>query len=76
VRNRLYDVPAGAAGARPLTMPEIPFSFDDPSIGLSAYTVGVRTHLAGLVQAGLIRPPDAVRLLASALRAYAEAHGG
>jgi hypothetical protein len=36
----------------------------------------VSTHLAGLVQAGLIRAPDAVKLRASAVRAYLEAHGG
>jgi hypothetical protein len=76
VRNRLYDVPAGVAGARPLTMPEIPFSFDDPNISLPAYTAGVTAHLAGLVQAGMIRPPDAVKLRASAVRAYLESHGG
>jgi hypothetical protein len=76
VRNRLYDVPAGAAGARALTMPEIPFSFDDPTLSLSAYTAGVSNHLAGLVQAGMIRPADAVRLRQSAVRAYLEAHGG
>jgi hypothetical protein len=74
VRNRLYDVPRGLAGAKPVTMPEIPYSFDDPTIGLAAYTVGVSNHLAGLVQAGMIRPPDAVKLRASAVRAYLEAH--
>jgi hypothetical protein len=74
VRNRLYDVPRGIAGGRPLVMAEIPISFDDPTISLAAYLVRVAAHLAGLVRDGLISLADATWFQASATRAYLEAH--
>jgi hypothetical protein len=74
VRNKLYDIPKGIAGAPPITMPEIPFSFDDPTLSLAAYSSGVARHVAGLVAAGLVSPLQATRLIQSAVRAYLEAH--
>jgi hypothetical protein len=74
VRNKLYDVPRGIAGSRPRVMPEIPVSFDDPTISLAAYEVRVAAHLAGLVRDRLISPAEATWFQASATRAYLEAH--
>jgi hypothetical protein len=74
VRNKLYDVPRGVAGAPPLVMPEIPFSYDDPTITLGAYTAGVSIAVAGLAERGIVTPPQATSLIQSAVRAYLEAH--
>jgi hypothetical protein len=74
VRNKLYNVPKGVAGAPPLVMPEIPFSYDDATLSLSAYTANVVVHVAGLARRGLIGPAEATWLVQSAIRAYLEAH--
>lgn len=74
VKNRLYDVPQGVAGGRPLVMPEIPFSFDDPKMTRRQYERRVEEHLEDLAEDALISPAHARWCLRSALRAFDEAH--
>jgi hypothetical protein len=68
VRNRLYDVHAGER----VELPEIPCSFDDPSLGPAAYAACVRDALDRLEAAGALDAAARGRLLGSALRAFAE----
>lgn len=68
--NRLYNAGAGET----IEFPEIPCSFDHPALDFPQYTRCVVGSLARLRQEGLVRPAEAARLLASALRAYREAH--
>jgi hypothetical protein len=55
-------------------VPEIPFSFDDPTLTIAAYTSGVKGYLSGLVDDGLTSSAEAGWLLASAIRAYVDSH--
>jgi hypothetical protein len=65
-RNRLYNVHAGER----LTLPEIPCSFEDPSLGRPQYIACVRDALDGLLAAGAVDEPLAGRLMGSAVRAF------
>ena len=66
VRNRLYDVKAGAS----VTFPEIPCSFDDDWASTKAYLDCVKPALDDLVAAGVLAENQKGRLLAGALRAF------
>lgn len=70
-RNRLYDV---AAGSR-ITFPEIPVSFDDPTISAEDYAEIVAGSLEDLVDRGLLDANLATDLEASAIRAFRETRG-
>ena len=71
VRNRLYDVARGEH----VLLPEIPCDFAAGGSGEGEYRGCVRAALDDLVAAKVLRRADTRRYLASALRAYAEAHG-
>jgi len=68
VRNRLYEARAGER----LVLPEIPCSFDDPSLTQPAYAACVQNALDQLVVAGAVTSAERGRLLGSALRAFAD----
>ncbi|HHO69168.1 MAG TPA: hypothetical protein ENK12_09060, partial [Gammaproteobacteria bacterium] len=70
VRNRLYDVRHGET----ITFPEIPCSYDDAGSTHHDYRQCVEEALDGLIHRNLISRRDGRRLLASALRAYRDAH--
>ena len=69
VRNRLYDVRAGER----LLFPEIPCSFDDPSVAFPDYLDCVRGSLTQLRRAGVLSTPQAARFVGSAVRAFHDA---
>jgi hypothetical protein len=69
VRNRLYWVRSGER----IVFPEIPCSFDAP-MSPADYGACVTAALAELGDTGVLSPREQRRLLASALRAYAEEH--
>ncbi|HEV8582994.1 MAG TPA: CRTAC1 family protein [Thermoanaerobaculia bacterium] len=69
-RNRIYDIRAGEK----IEFPEIPCSFDDPSLSPSGYTQCVVDSLDNLRETGIVEVSQMGRFLASALRAYQEAH--
>ena len=66
VRNRLYDVKAG----HEILFPEIPCSFDDPSLTFIQYRSCVSKSLSELKQQGVINRLQSQRFLNSAVRAF------
>jgi len=70
VRNRLYGVRTGER----IVFPEIPCRFDDPAATPSGYRACVVHALDDLEAAGALGRRERGRYLASALRAFAEAH--
>jgi hypothetical protein len=70
VRNRLYDV----RDKESVVFPEIPVSYDTQALSLGQYSAEVGRALGGLVRAGDLTQGQAGRFLASALRAYLDAH--
>ena len=67
VRNRLSPVHAGT-----VVFPEIPVSYDDPSLSLPQYIHKVKDALRDYVNAGIISKNDEGLFLASAIEAYLE----
>jgi len=70
VKNRLYNVRAYET----VVFPEIPCSFDDKNMSRRDYLHCVRTSLKDLRRAGAVDRSHAIRLFASAKRAYHETH--
>jgi hypothetical protein len=68
VRNRLYDVRRGER----VLLPEIPCSYSADWPSAEAYRACVEGGLDGLARGSVIGPAERTRLLASALRAFAE----
>jgi hypothetical protein len=69
VKNRLEPVHAGT-----VVFPEIPVSYDDPSLSLPAYLHKVKDALDDYVAAGVIPVSEKGLFLSSAIRAYNESH--
>jgi hypothetical protein len=69
VRNKLYDVRPGER----ITFPEIPCSYSG-SLSLTQYTGCVASSLDNLTRARQVTRSQAQRFVASAARAYREAH--
>ena len=69
-RNRLYDVRHGET----IVFPEIPCSYDDPSLQEKDYRVCVEGSLDSLVSRREIPGLDGRRFFISAMRAYNDAH--
>ena len=67
VRNRLYHVRPGES----LLLPEVPVSFDDPSLSRRDYGKQVRQALEDLMDTRVISRQERNRLFASAMRAFA-----
>ena len=72
VRTMLFDVAAGEA----LILPELPVSFDDPSINFYPYFLRVNKALQEHVLNGVITEKEAARIRSSALKAYVRDHFG
>ncbi|MEM7202234.1 MAG: CRTAC1 family protein [Planctomycetota bacterium] len=68
VRNRLYDVRRGER----LRFPEIPVSYDDPSLSQGRYVTRVARSLLELRAAGVVTSAEAARFFFSAIYAYLE----
>ncbi len=70
VRNRFYGIEAGDS----LLFPEIPVSFDDPSLSFREYKAIVNESLNVLIDQDFLTSSEADDFRISALRAYQEAH--
>lgn len=66
IRNRLY----GARKSKRITFPEIPCSYDDPSLDYWEYIACVAPALHDAKNAGLINNPQRVKFFVSAIIAY------
>ncbi|MEM7354434.1 MAG: CRTAC1 family protein [Acidobacteriota bacterium] len=70
IRNRIYNVKAGTR----LLFPEIPCSFDDPSLPFGEYLGCVAQSLHELHDAGVLNHFEKLRFFAGAIRAFFESH--